>query len=67
MAQNVVEMKVRKNTQKKLNELDASDSLYTQKREQLLAEVDIMDRYLQKYSYTHQKKWWDWMNWPGVT
>lgn len=41
--------------------------LYTKKREQLLAEVDIMDRYLQKYSYTHQKKWWDWMNWPGVT
>lgn len=56
MGQGMIEMKVRSNIQKKLKKLDVSDSLYSKKREQLLAEVDVMDRYLQKYSYTHQKK-----------
>lgn len=56
ISQGMIEMKVRSNIQKKLKKLDVSDSLYSKKREQLLAEADIMDRYLQKYSYTHQKK-----------
>lgn len=52
----LVDKKVRNNIREKLKELDTSDSLYNKKRIQLLAEADIMDVHLQKYSYTHGKE-----------
>lgn len=52
--------KVEENIRKKIKELESSDniedSLFYKKRNQILAETDIMDLYLQKYSKAHNKK-----------
>ncbi len=52
----LAEKKVRNNIREKIKELDTSDSLFFKKRAQILAEKDIMDVYVQKYSYTHGKE-----------
>lgn len=52
----LINKKVQNNIRKKIKGLDTSDSLFSKKRAQILAEKDIMDIYLQKYSYTHGKE-----------
>lgn len=56
IGQVLINKKVQNNIRKKIKGLDTSDSLFSKKRAQILAEKDIMDIYLQKYSYTHGKE-----------
>ena len=56
LGQLFIEKRVSENIQKEIKALDSDDSLFFKKIVQLQNGRDVMDRYLQKYAYSHKKE-----------